>query len=648
MHSTLTYTGYGLIILVFLLPGDLFGQLSEGGTPYSFTSAFHERIARQKTKTTALPPINLRELRLKDEKSGGTARFAAPSNVRYNLANSGDWVELPNGDRLWQLTLEAQGALGLIVLYDDFYLPPGAKFFAYSPDRTQVLGAYTNNSNPANGKFLTGMIDGPVTVLEYYEPARVTGQGRINIFRVDQAYQSDSSERIDYEFKLHNAPMMRGFGTSLGCHVNVNCTRGNDWQDEKRGIVRIMLVVEEGTGWCSGSLLNNTRNDATPYVLSAFHCDDGFTPMHDFWRFDFNFESSDCTNPAGEPEYQSLLGCQLRAGRRESDFQLLEINSAIPSSYNAYYNGWNRSGSFQPARGTMIHHPSGDIKKISADDNPINVWNESITWLETQVITPAGHHFRAVLDEGTFEVGSSGSPLFDQNGRIVGQLNGGNASCSQFVAYFGRFALSWDAGANANQRLRDWLDPDNTGAETLDGMQANASGSSVVLTGVVKTVSGKAIPGATVHYRGEATGSIQTDAGGRYSVTLPAGLYTLSLSKDAQAGAGLSVGDITLLRQHILGKTTITSPYAIVASDINKNGGLSVADVVQLEQMILGKIDHFPTNSAWRFVESKTTLSANPLIGILPESVNVALLSSATYDFTGIKIGDVNESINPN
>jgi lysyl endopeptidase len=79
-------------------------------------------------------------------------------------------------------------------------------------------------------------------------------------------------------------------------------------------------------------------------------------------------------------------------------------------------------------------------------------------------------------DLGVTEGGSSGSPLFDHNGRVVGQLWGGQAACTQDGAgttnnglydYYGRFGISWD-GASSSQRLKDWLDPDDSGVEILD------------------------------------------------------------------------------------------------------------------------------------------------------------------------------------
>src|SRR5690606_27422856 len=47
-------------------------------------------------------------------------------------------------------------------------------------------------------------------------------------------------------------------------------------------------------------------------------------------------------------------------------------------------------------------------------------------------------------DDGTTEPGSSGSGLWNQNGHLIGQLYGGQASCGNNVNdYYGRFDVSW-------------------------------------------------------------------------------------------------------------------------------------------------------------------------------------------------------------
>ena len=82
-----------------------------------------------------------------------------------------------------------------------------------------------------------------------------------------------------------------------------------------------------------------------------------------------------------------------------------------------------------------------------------------------------GTHWRVgQWEDGTTEPGSSGSGLWDPDQHLVGQLHGGYASCSSITSdCFGRLSRSWNGGGASANRLKDWLDPDNTGVLVADG-----------------------------------------------------------------------------------------------------------------------------------------------------------------------------------
>lgn len=120
-------------------------------------------------------------------------RFAFPIQVNYNLQNSGQWIDLPNGDKLWTLNLHFSGALSLHALYDRFWLPEGAKFFVYSNETKQKIGAITSeflegcfeDASP----FSTGIIYGEYITFEYYQPSNVKDEAIISISRIDYSYR---------------------------------------------------------------------------------------------------------------------------------------------------------------------------------------------------------------------------------------------------------------------------------------------------------------------------------------------------------------------------------------------------------------------------------------------------------------------------
>ena len=446
-----------IIISTTLFINKAVAQLSQGGTPFSFTvdSKHIPAIAYQ-----TMPAFDIAALRAEDavnDLSKGPFRFGFNHYVSLNPANSGTWTTLPNGDRLWQLGIKSPGALTINLAFDDFYLPKTASLFVYNSTKDFVLGAFTDADNQNDKAFATDLIPGEAIILEYYEPAAVANQGRMNLFRVTHGYRGVEDYATNFTEK--------SFGQAGSCQVNINCPFGAGWQNEKHAVV---CLVSGGSEFCSGALVNDVPQDGKPYVLTANHCgSSGFST----WVFRFNWEAPGCTNPGSSPSTsQSLSGGTQRASSANSDFSLVEITGGlaggtVPVNYIPYFAGWSNID--VPADSAWgIHHPNGDIKKISHAANAcING-----TWSGT----PANSHWQiGQWTTACTEPGSSGSPLFDQNHRIVGQLHGGPSACGATPANmyddYGKFALSWLGGGTSTTQLKVWLDPNNTGATTLNG-----------------------------------------------------------------------------------------------------------------------------------------------------------------------------------
>jgi len=451
---------FGICTFVTILSANIASaQLSEGGKPLSFDKHFQ---AGKSIKFENMPSFDIAAMLAEDainDQSKGPFRFGYNHMVNYNLANSGLWTTLANGDRVWQLGLKSNGALSLNLAFDDFYIPDGAKLFVYTADKKFIIGAFTKQNNDESKKFATDLIPGDAVVIEYDEPANVVNQGSLNLFRVTHGYRGVK----DYAEK--------SFGQAGSCQVNVNCPLGANWQNEKRGVV---CLVVGGSEFCSGSLVNDVPQDSKPYVLTANHC----STSNDFatWVFRFNWEAPGCTNPGTNPSTaQSLNTSTLRARSAGSDFCLVEITGGlsggtVSSAYTPYFNGWSNVNT--PATSVIaIHHPSGDIKKISEATNAVSTASfgspTADTWQVGQWTTACT------------EPGSSGSPLFDQNHRIVGQLFGGPSACNAIPTdmhdNYGKFATSWLGGGTSSTQLKVWLDPANTGDTTLDGYDPYAT-----------------------------------------------------------------------------------------------------------------------------------------------------------------------------
>ncbi|MBI90234.1 MAG: hypothetical protein CMG60_09125 [Candidatus Marinimicrobia bacterium] len=419
------------IILLFTI-NYVFNQVSIEATPKSFLSS------RSFTpQTITLPNINKDQLLEEDRIEMQTNqnkpyRFAKTIYVDLNMNNSGTWTNLDDGSSIWQLKIKSTGAHSLNLIYDVFNIPSGSEFFVYSENREMIIGAFTDYNHKPHGGFSTAPVKGETIVLEYNQPENVEFNGEISIQSIAHDYRN---------IFLKNSS--RGYGDSGSCNNNANCSEFSNWEDQINSVA--LILTSGGSRLCTGSLINNTEQDLTPYFLTANHCLGG----NNSWIFMFNYESPGCENQDG-PTNMTVSGSTLLANNSGSDFALLELNESIPEDYNVYYSGWDITGD-TPSTPVCIHHPSGDIKKISFDyDNASNAgsyWDID-SW-----------------DDGTTEPGSSGSPLFDGNSkRIVGQLYGGVASCTNNgYDTYGKTSVSWNTG------LSSYLDPFNSGTQILDG-----------------------------------------------------------------------------------------------------------------------------------------------------------------------------------
>lgn len=439
-----------LILFTLLLCFNIttYGQISEGGQPLSLSKSLSNIF-----ETKEMPYVDTDALLAEDELEqfkDVPLRFGAPFEVDYNMENSGTWERIPDGTNIWRLKIISQGAYSINLVYDYFEIPKGAKLFVYNEDKSMIIGAFTYHNNKEYQKFATGLVKGDVTIIEYIEPADVEFPGMISIERVVHAYRN----LFSYEF----AKEYLDFGSSGSCNNNVNCPEGDDWKDQIRAAA--MILTGGGFRLCSGSLINNVRQDLTPYFLTANHCLGG----EDTWIFMFNYESPSCDNIDG-PTWMTVQGSSLKASVSFSDFGLLLLDEQPPDSYNVYYSGWSAVDTGADSC-VAIHHPSGDIKKISFNFDKLT----STSYLGTSA--GDGSHWRVDnWEDGTTEPGSSGSPIYDYNHRIVGQLHGGYASCTSITSdWYGKVSISWNYGSSASSRLKDWLDPDNTGVLVLDGI----------------------------------------------------------------------------------------------------------------------------------------------------------------------------------
>ena len=446
-------------IFLALLPGvQAFSQISNGGTPASFELSLK---STNDIPMFVLPEVDRDRLLMEDmdsEVTGCNYRVAKAFQVDLNPDNSGKWDDLADGGRIWRLRIKAPGASGLNVYFNRYTLPEEASLFIYSPDRSKILGGYTSANNKEFGKLNVQPLAGEELVVEYNEPAGYEGKALLQIGNIGHFYRGNA---------LFSTA---GYGDSESCNKNVICADGDNWRDQIRSVAKILFQDNSGNYFlCSGALINNAKNDGTAYLLTANHCLP-FYIQAESAIFYFNYESPVCSPQQDGDDTQTISGSSIIVTSNLLDFCLVKLSKPPPESYNVYYSGWDATPD-APEQGVCIHHPIGDIKKITLYTKAPVTGDFVYEW----DFDDNTHWYIAKWAKGITQGGSSGSPLYNQDKRIVGDLTGGStiANCTSADAYFAKFSESWDKYSEPKYQLKAWLDPDNKGVTYLDGIDAS-------------------------------------------------------------------------------------------------------------------------------------------------------------------------------
>lgn len=430
--------------LLFLLPvATVFSQLSEGGLPFSFN-------ANNLRSSTAIPEFKLQtilpqQLRSASLLNGTPLQYSVVQNVAIDLKEMGIQSAVDLGTT-WRLRIVSDSALSLQVFFSKFSIPAGATLFLYNSDYSIIFGAFTQKNSAKDSTFTIADFPGNSLVVEYFEPFDAATVAMLEITQVAQAYKNV------YEL------MGSSEATDESPYIDVNCDEGKDWQLEKHAVCKYTFI-KDGSGYmCSGALINNSNNDGTPYFLTASHCVSETSVAATVVAY-FNYETLSCG--LARRTLQTLSGSLLETTDASSDFTLLRFNNIPPPNYQPFYAGWDLSDS--PTKSVGIHHPLGKPKMISIDNNPPVSYGSILMW-ENINVSPTNSHWKVVFDKGETAGGSSGSPLFNQNKRIIGQLHGGVDN----IDYYGKLNYSWTV-KNGNYSTLKSILAGNSNTTYMDG-----------------------------------------------------------------------------------------------------------------------------------------------------------------------------------
>ena len=536
------------IIILFAFTNTALAQLSVPGTPLSDS---HTVTNYADTVRAVLPPpeFEARAAIAADEAeellSADIPIVAQSVTINLSTAECGNWIKLSDGNLVWQATFTSPGAAAVAVVFSKFRLPENAELFVYNADKTQVLGAFTYLSNNKYDIFNTAFVDGETLTIE------------LNLYN-PKSFDVELEVGEIVHFYSNNEASARSTITARSredeCFVSVNCSpEGNDWQNEKRGVAQMYFrVMGNQWGYCSGSMINNTRRDRTPYFLTAFHCGGPTTDLDKAMSiFYFEYEKMGCdTGDTIKDTSKTLRGAEMIASSSFDgglDMLLLKINQDPPQAWDVYWNGWDFTKNQSPS-GAGIHHPApeGDVKKSF---KRISIYTKKIApyYRKYQNEGKLCTNFRPYNDlacgllYGYWEVawsqtmngfsvtapGSSGSPLFNNKKQIIGTLTSGESYCynTSGADFYGRFDMQWDYYSNVENQLKHWLDPLGISFGALDGsgfisvettsvdnatslLSWQKSGNELVLhwwgndgaQAEVYSVSGRLVDAKTLHY----------------------------------------------------------------------------------------------------------------------------------------------------
>lgn len=412
-------------------------------------------------------------------------RYGIQRDVSVDIFTHGEWTELADGTRLWRMALRSPGALNMSLNFSDFYIPVGGQLQFYNAAQTDWSKVH-HGKGANNREFGSWIIEGDAIVIEYLAQANTQELPRLHLQSLIHGYRMGPVHQL-----IENQNTPRGLEDSGDCHYDVNCSVGEAFDGHRNQLKKAVALLNLGNGYlCSAVLLNNAKEDKKPYVLTANHCLENSNPV--YWSLRFNWISPDPVCGATDSSTDigtnfTVNGAELRAKNSRSDFALVELNEPIPASWDVAFAGWDRTDDI-PEYQIGIHHPQGDVMKICRDDDPMarDTANSTEVWLIKGSDVGGSNGW----DIGSTEGGSSGSPLFNDQGQIIGQLHGGMASCDGLQSngrydLYGRFASSWDTGNTAEERLSDWLDPDGIGIEKLGTLENALSVGDFDLEGLV-------------------------------------------------------------------------------------------------------------------------------------------------------------------
>ena len=397
----------------------------------------------------------------------GQARDVQATKSAAAMQSLWQWKSTAVGGKVAAISFNAEGAYGLRLGVLVKQLPGSATVRVYTqsaPDKVfQISGqailqliernqAAGDQSDAARTWWTPDTGEGEATLEVELPPGVAASALDIAVPQLSHIFENLSLPTAqEYQEQVEAAKI----NESDPCNLDANCYSDN--AQERNAVARMLFTKNGGSYLCTGTLMNDAQNSFKPYFLTANHCISTQTVASSLETRWF-YRSPSCNSGTLQSStVRKTGGAQLLYASGTTDTAFMLLNDTPPGG--ALFAGWSAN---TVAAGTSVvglHHPSGDLLKISFGAVNSQANCQPTTGSGFQCSGTSGNYYRVSWSQGTTEGGSSGSALF-QGGYVVGTLYGGSATCTNRSAYdyYGRFDVAYNAAIKA------WLNPASTSA----------------------------------------------------------------------------------------------------------------------------------------------------------------------------------------
>jgi hypothetical protein len=433
----------------------------------------------------AVDSVNINLDPLIDNAAHDRNRFAVNIPHSISTASQGAWIHA-GSTSTWAYNTRVPTAISMSFHASHLTLPPGAVLTVSGKGATRAT--YRAKDISRGGLWSRPLIGDTLEITVSVSTTEAS-QVQLQIDSLQAGYRALGGDIADHpHYRRIVAAQAASATTPSSCSQNYSCNATAANQGPAQATVALLVGDQYQ---CTGTLLNNTRGDATPYVLTARHCQTGKLGGGDPSAAGSVVIYWDAVTSCGQSLQSIYYDGTTQSGAvtvvEQQDAWLIKLD-VPPVANDAFYAGWDASGGIFTG-GYSIHHALGNDKQYTS------WYGQALLQQISAASLQVGYNstFWGVVNQlGDVGAGSSGGGLFDPNNNVVGSgtlanLISGTGTAgvcpatplaaptnSNVAAQYTSLAAVWTSTADTTSTtgsttLQSVLDPDNTGEMTVSG-----------------------------------------------------------------------------------------------------------------------------------------------------------------------------------